>query len=132
MARLARVTMTSLEAAGVDVDELVRPDRLDNAVGRDRAAWCRDRANGRSAPWRPRPAFSTRSPMRTTSPVTMTLAVMPASARAPDPRPRREREQERESADAGADHGEHLSQRISCAVVCSIWSAAVMTLEFIS
>jgi hypothetical protein len=34
---------------------------------------------------------------------------------------------------AGADHGgESPSQRISCEVVCSIWSAALITLEFIS
>ena len=38
MARLARVTITSVEPAGVDVDELVRTDRLDDAVGRHRAA----------------------------------------------------------------------------------------------
>ena len=45
---------------------------------------------------------------------------------------RRQRQEDAESEDAGADHGKDLFQRISCAVDCSISSAAVMTLEFIS
>ena len=43
-----------------------------------------------------------------------------------------DREREGESADDEADHRASLSQRINCEVVCSISSAAVMTLEFIS
>ena len=81
------------------------------------------------------PAFSTRSPMRTTLLVTVTLARSAGTAfcaAADAGSSADEREQERENPDAEADHGQDLSHFISCDVVCSISSAAVMTLEFIS
>ena len=61
------------EPAGVDVDELMRPDRLDDASVDTAPVVPRSGARkiGMSATG---PAFSTRSPMRTTSPVTVTLA----------------------------------------------------------
>ncbi len=84
------------------------------------------------------PAFSTRSPMRTTSLSTVTVARSAAAGAqcGGDVRCGAAGQASSSNASAarraGADHGEDLSQRANCEVVCSIWSAAVTTLEFIS
>ena len=76
------------------------------------------------------PAFSTRSPIRTTSEVTVTSSFSRGAldcglAAASWPSARR-------SARAVAMRIMALPQRIRLEVACSIWSAALMTLPFIS
>ena len=122
------------QAAGVDVDELMRPDRLDDAVGRHRAAGAEvGRAEDRHVGHRAGIVDQV-ADMHDVAGDGDVGAQRRRSAlrRGGIGDRRREREQQTESEDAGADHDQDLSQRISCAVVCSISSAAVITLEFIS
>jgi hypothetical protein len=120
--------------AGIDADELVRPDRLDDPLRRHRAPGAEiGRAEDRHVGDRP--------------------GIIDEVADAHDvgghgdagaQRRHRilrgggigekadQRQRQSEKSDDGADHQTDPSHFISCEVVCNISSAAVMTLEFIS
>ena len=118
--------------AGVDADELMRLGRLDDAVGRDHTPGAEvGRAEDRHVGSRPGildqiadahdvPGHGDVGAQR------RHRALRRGGGGEGD------RERKGESADDEASHRASLSHRINCAVVCSISSAAVMTLEFIS
>jgi hypothetical protein len=122
------------DAAGVDADELVWADRLDHALGRDRAAGAEvGRPEDRHVGHRSR-VFNEIADAHDVA----------CDGDAGAQRRHRvlrcgrignqggERQRQCQPSEREGDHDGHPPQRISCAVVCSIWSAAVMTLEFIS
>jgi hypothetical protein len=122
------------KAARVDGDEMVRPDCVDDALGCD----CTACPEVRGAEHRH---------VGGGAGVLDQVADAHDVAGDGDVRPQRgfrrlrggcgrpraaKRQRQREHADDRANHGNSLSQRINCAVICSIWSAAVITFEFIS
>ena len=120
--------------AGVDADELVRPDRVENAVGRDRARRAEiGRAEDRHVGDRPGIFDEIADGDDVAGDGDARLERRQRRGRR-GLRGRRaaQRQQQREACDHEPGHGRDPSHFISCEVVCSISSAAVMTLEFIS
>ena len=120
--------------AGVDADELVRPDGIEDAIGRDRARGAEiGRAENRHVGHRPG-IFDEVADAHDVAGDGDAGLERGRGRRRRRLRGRRaaHNEQQGERCDHQSGHGRDLSQRISCEVVCSISSAAVMTLEFIS
>jgi len=122
------------KAARVDGDEPVRPDRLDDALGCDVAA--RPEVGG-AEHWHVGCGSGVLDEVADAHDVAGDGNARPQRGfrrlRGGSGRPRAaKRQRQCEHANDRADHGKRLSQRISCAVLCSIWSAAVITFEFIS
>ena len=119
------------QTMGVDIDQLMRPNGLDDTVGRDRA---RGAEIGRAEDGDVGDRSGVFDEVADAHEIALHGGVGAQC------RPIRllgggsaaECEQERQGWDGKAEHQDGLSQRINCEVVCSIWSAALMTLEFIS
>ena len=133
--RASRVTEISLMSAGVDADHLMRAQRGEHLRGRQRAGGAevgradRSRSARRSRRCRRGRRSARRRRDRDAG---AQHRRRDASSRLCAERPRRvaASRAERERA-SDADH-RHLPQRNRLAVDCSIWSAALMTLAFIS